>query len=578
MGRDKRVIEKKLLASDLLADVAVCQQRIAELELSEAQLLTEVDQRKQTEAELIRQNFYLHLLQETAVALIDHHNWEKLLVTILKQAAALINTEDGFLFLVDSEGQKLKLKFGLGIYEPMTWLSLAKGEALGGRVWQTGEPLVVHDYANWSNRVQGAYWDSVAAVAGVPLRTGDQIVGVLGLAHCKAGKKFARDELTYLCRFAELASVALANANLYQSLQRELEERRQVEAALRQSEERYRLLFNHITDAVLIWDIQADGTPGRFLEVNEVACKRLGYTRPELMELTPLDICKGSSCEEFAAIIKTLEQQHSALVDLLQVSKSGKIIPTESHVQLFYLEGKPAVLSIARDVSERKFLEKEMARFERLHLIGELAASIGHEVRNPLTTIRGFLQIMRGKAQENREYYDIMIDELDRANSIITEFLSLAKSKSIELEVHNLNDVIRMLAPLIQANAIVENKSVSMDLGQIPDLLLNEKEIRQMILNIARNGIEAMQPGKNLTIRTRAEGDEVLLSIIDQGCGISRECIEKLGTPFFTTKEHGTGLGLAVCFSIAHRHNATIQVESSDHGTTFYIRFHIGSH
>lgn len=574
MGRDKRVTEKNLPTSDLLMDVAVCQQRIAELELSEAQLLTEVDQRKQAESELIRQNSYLRLLQETAAALIHHHDGTQLLVTILKQAAALINTRDGFLFLVDSEGQRLKLTFGLGLYESMTWFSLAEGESLSGRVWQTGEPLVVHDYANWPNRSPESCWDLVEAVAGVPLRTGDQIVGVLGLAHCEAGKKFARDDLTYLCRLAELASIALSNAGLYHSLQRELEERRQVEAALRQSEERYRLLFNHITDAVLIWDIQADGTPGRFIEVNEVACQRLGYTRQELMELTPLDICKGSSCEDFASIIKTLEQ-HSALVDILHVSKNGKIIPTESHMQLFYLDGKPAILSIARDVSERKFLEKEMARFERLHLIGELAASIGHEVRNPLTTIRGFLQIMRGKAPENREYYDIMIDELDRANSIITEFLSLAKNKSIELEVHNLNDVIRMLAPLIQANAIVENKYVSLDMGYIPNLLLNEKEIRQMILNIARNGIEAMQPGKNLTIRTRAEGDEVLLSIIDQGCGISREYIEKLGTPFFTTKEHGTGLGLAVCFSIARRHNATIQVESSDKGTTFYIRFHI---
>jgi signal transduction histidine kinase len=127
--------------------------------------------------------------------------------------------------------------------------------------------------------------------------------------------------------------------------------------------------------------------------------------------------------------------------------------------------------------------------------------------------------------------------------------------------------------PLIQADVMVSDKFVKLELGKVPDLLLDEKEIRQLILNMFRNGLEAMPGGAPLTIRTYTEDKKVVLSVNDKGNGIRPEALEKLGTPFFTTKEHGTGLGLAVCYSIATRHNATISVETGPGGTTFLVRF-----
>jgi len=166
-----------------------------------------------------------------------------------------------------------------------------------------------------------------------------------------------------------------------------------------------------------------------------------------------------------------------------------------------------------------------------------------------------------------------MIGELDRANAIITEFLSLARNKAADLKERDLNSIIESLFPLIQADALIAEKNIEKDLVELPVLLLDEKEIRQLILNLVRNGLEAMAAGGKLTIRTALIGEEAVLAIQDEGAGIEGEVLDKIGAPFFTTKDTGTGLGLAVCYSIANRHKAEINVETSPAGTTFYVRF-----
>jgi len=239
-----------------------------------------------------------------------------------------------------------------------------------------------------------------------------------------------------------------------------------------------------------------------------------------------------------------------------------------------------SIIFSTRDVTERKHLLEEVARLDRLHLIGEMAAGIGHEIRNPMTTVRGFLQML-GEKKDNaryKEYFDLMIDELDRANSIIKEYLNLAKNKAIDLKIQNLNPVIDAIYPLIHADATLADKRVLLDLSNVPDLPIDEKEIRQLILNLTRNGLEAMAPGGCLVIKTCIEADSiVVLSVLDQGKGIDSNVLDRLGTPFFTTKEQGTGLGLAVCYSIAARHNAKIEIASGPEGSTFSVKFYQGT-
>ncbi|WP_286229899.1 GAF domain-containing protein [Neobacillus mesonae] len=234
------------------------------------------------------------------------------------------------------------------------------------------------------------------------------------------------------------------------------------------------------------------------------------------------------------------------------------------------------ICCLFKNVTEKKKYAKELKRLSSLELIGQMAAGISHEIRNPMTTVRGFLQFLKkDEKYRNQDYYfDLMIEELDRANSIITEFLSMGNTRTSDLQMLDLNSIIRDTAPLIKIDASSQNKSIKIKTEEIPELLLNRNEIRQLLLNLCRNGLEAMDPEKVLTIRTYKDHDHsVVLAVEDQGEGIKPEIVEKLGTPFFTTKDNGTGLGLGVCYAIAARHHAQIDIQTESEGTTFSVRF-----
>jgi len=349
--------------------------------------------------------------------------------------------------------------------------------------------------------------------------------------------------------------------------------RKQAEKMLRSSEERFSKAFNAGPYPMSINSI----TDGRFIDVNNRFLCAYGYSRQEVIGRTTTELNIFEDPAENSKIKQTVQKQGS--IHNLEVkfrSKSGELKLGLFSAEAIELNNELCMLCVMNDITELKQIEKEMARLERLNLVGEMAAGIGHEIRNPMTTIRGFLQMLDRKKEyvKHKEYFNLMIGELDRANSIITEFLSMAKNKPVDLKPQSINHIVQTLFPLIQADALNVDKYIEVELVEIPDLLLDEKEIRQLILNLVRNGLEAMSAGGKLTIRTFLDDEEVVvLSVQDQGPGIKNEILEKIGTPFFTTKDTGTGLGLAVCYSIAARHNATIDIETSLDGTTFFVRF-----
>ena len=220
---------------------------------------------------------------------------------------------------------------------------------------------------------------------------------------------------------------------------------------------------------------------------------------------------------------------------------------------------------------------KELARLDRLNLVGQMAAGIGHEIRNPMTTVRGYLQLFGEKPEfaARKPTFDLMISELDQANAIITEFLSLAQTKQTELKCQDLNSILANLYPRLEAATFTQNKQICFIPGEIPNLDLNGKEITQLVLNLTRNGLESMRERGCLTVKSYVEDAKVVLSIVDEGCGIPPENLRKVGTPFFTTKDSQIGLGLATCYKIAESHNAKIQIDSDSIGTTFYVFFPI---
>jgi len=348
--------------------------------------------------------------------------------------------------------------------------------------------------------------------------------------------------------------------------------RKRTEKMLRSSEERFSKAFNGSPYPMAISTIE----DGRFIDVNNSFLRATGYSRQEVIGNSATDLHLYMDPLDRANMLQAVMEQGSVRnMEIELCNKAGEISLCLLSVEMIELGGRQCLLVIGNDVTESRKMEKEMARLERLNLVGEMAAGIGHEIRNPMTTVRGFLQMIDRKKELAiyKDYFNLMISELDRANSIITEFLSMAKNKPVDLKLHNLNYIVQTLFPLIQADALNADKYIETDLAETPDLLMDEKEIRQLILNLVRNGLEAMPAGGKLTLCTSTDGDTAVLSVRDQGSGIEPQVLEKIGTPFFTTKDNGTGLGLAVCYSIAARHNAVIDIETDPRGTTVFVRF-----
>lgn len=348
---------------------------------------------------------------------------------------------------------------------------------------------------------------------------------------------------------------------------RDITNLKEIEQALRASEERKQRLLDVFPD--LLFRLNRSG---QYLDY-QTAKDSLLYKQPaSFLNKTIHEVLPTEVADKIMRYVNCTFATGEKQLFEYQLPINGNILDFEARI---VLANTNEVLYIVRDITELKQLQNEVTRLDRLNLVGEMAAGIAHELRNPMTTVRGFLQVLCNKPECSKyaNYFDLMIEELDRSNLIISEFLSLAKNKKVQLEPDSLPSIIKSLAPLIQADATLAGKKIELVLEDTPELLVDAKEIRQLILNLSRNAIEASPPQATVTIKTYQAAKQVILAIQDQGPGIPAEIIEKLGTPFFTTKDHGTGLGLAICYSIAARHNATISVDSTPSGTTFFVRF-----
>lgn len=378
----------------------------------------------------------------------------------------------------------------------------------------------------------------------------------------KQMEEVKKQQFNNLENMVEERTIELLLAN--EKLQQEIVERKKITDSLFVSQERFRKIFESSPNLMAIFSLK-DGT---YIDVNTSWINFTGYSYEELQNQK---IHLQDFIEEAGGHSIHLEQPIRNMKIQYKTKKGGMRAGLLSS-EMLNIESESCILFVLTDITERVLLEKEMARLDHLNLIGEMAAGIAHEIRNPMTTVYGFLQVARG-SQVSNEIIDLMLDELNRANSIITEFLNLAKNKVSDKQCKNINKIIKALFPLIQAEAMRASKQVVLELSKCPDISIDEKEIRQFILNISLNGLDAMSAGGKLTIKTYADEQAVILEIKDQGEGMSPEVLEKIGTPFFTTKEKGTGLGLAICYSVAERHQADIDIETGNKGTTFSIRF-----
>lgn len=357
--------------------------------------------------------------------------------------------------------------------------------------------------------------------------------------------------------------------NFY-GINQDITERIVSEDALRASEDRHNATLKAIPDTLLRTNAEGKLLDYRIAEGFFDSLIRKSDNYNTLSDLLPTSLAQAA---------KKLIGSSLLTGKTKMMNFSGPIGDSECSVEIRAAAiNASEALVIIRDQIELYRVQREVQRLDSLNLIGEMAANIGHEVRNPLTTVRGYLQFLKSKEQfkGHSETFQVMIGELDRANAIITEFLALSKNKAIILKPLNINRIITTIYPLLEVDSLAESKSIQLELADnIQEIFADEGEIRQLLINLVRNGLEAMNPNGHLTIRTAIDGEHVDMRVRDEGPGISDSIAMKIGLPFFTTKEHGTGLGLSICYSIAARHGAVIDYTTSKNGTEFVVRFKV---
>lgn len=330
------------------------------------------------------------------------------------------------------------------------------------------------------------------------------------------------------------------------------------------------VIFNTMPMACLLLDYN-----DHIRKINPALEKLLGFRSSDLIGTSLQSLITPSDRELLQGHFdKCLQKNRGVSTELRMITANRNELIVQL-LSVVLIAQSPLVLTLVKDITETRILEEKISSLDSLNLLGEMVAGMAHEVRNPLTTVKGFLQILSTKEmpESQREYFELMIAELDRANSLITQFLSITKKSVANKTRCNLNSIIESIFPLLQAEALQSDHNIVLDMSLIPDLLLDEKKIRQIIMNLAKNGLDAMSAGGTLFLKTFREHQEVVLAVRDEGHGIPPHLVQNLGKPFLTTKENGTGLGLAICHKLANLHNAIISVETGSAGTTFYVRF-----
>jgi len=223
-------------------------------------------------------------------------------------------------------------------------------------------------------------------------------------------------------------------------------------------------------------------------------------------------------------------------------------------------------------------MQEEVIQSEKMRIVSEMAASVAHEIRNPLTTVRGFLQLIgEANIQEEKKYFyqRVSLEELDRAQSIISDYLSLAKPDPEVIENINVNDEISYLTNVLLTYGNYNHIHIAgVSAEQALFITGDRQKFRQAVINIGKNAIEAMQDGGHLEIKAEREKRRVILRIKDTGVGMTEEQIQRLGTPYYSTKEKGTGLGTMVSFGIIRKMNGKIDIHSVlGEGTEYTLSF-----
>jgi PAS domain S-box-containing protein len=346
--------------------------------------------------------------------------------------------------------------------------------------------------------------------------------------------------------------------NGFSAIIRDITKQKQIEQELEENKQRYQSLFYFNPDLVYSLDLN-----GIVTNINPSVQRLIGYTPEQIIGENYIHFIQDQH------LCHTKKSFRKSIQGIPQTYETG-LVHKNDRGGIFHVTNIPIIVNgeivgvygIAKDVSELKKAEEFLRKSDRISAIGQLAAGIAHEIRNPLTSVKGFLQFMQEQSAD-QNYFEIMRREIERIELITNEFLVLAKPQAKSYSQKSIEAILTGFIPLIETQAKLGNIDIIMDIEEnLPDIYCDANQIKQVFLNVIKNAMESMPSGGEITFTVKKMEGHVQILIKDQGCGISPERLKRIGEPFYSTKEKGTGLGLMIIFNLIKEHKGSIEFQS----------------
>ena len=401
----------------------------------------------------------------------------------------------------------------------------------------------------------------------VPVLLKGEVAAVLN-AESSRPNAFNSDDLHFFMAIAAELAVALENADLFEEI--------------RAAEANYRDLFDNANDFIITLDNNF-----KISSANKVVLTSTGY---ELDELIGMPVTQFVKPQHHAMLYKMLQERLAfpksmTMFELPVLGKNEEEILLEITFQVRREERRlDSIHCIGRDITHRRQLEQQLRQTEKLSAIGKLVAGVAHELNNPLTSIIGYSSTLQREdlPPAFRDDLEIIFRQAQRARFIVRDLLTFARKFDLETEPVNINDLISSSLSAIKSELRANGIQVNSELDfSLPQTMADPHQLEQVFINLISNAIHALmtiEGPRRLTITSKQVADQIHLTFSDNGPGISKNILDRIFDPFFSTKDvgQGTGLGLSICFGIITEHNGQIRAKSNGHGgAIFYIELPI---
>jgi PAS domain S-box-containing protein len=551
-----------------------------------ANVITDISERKKAELQLYRNAEMLTSLRGAQTQFIADGDPKPVFESLLEALVMMTESESGFLDEVtrredgrfykkslaisniswDDESKKLYEQLKDADFEFTNLNNLAGAPVLSGKLVISNEPA-------GDNRSGGLPkgHPAINSFMGVPMYFGDDLVGVAGVANRKGG--YSEEIAIQLEVFINTCS-AIIHAI------RNNTRRQQIAAELVESEERFRTVVEQAGDGLFLIE-----PSGRFVDVNQRVCEQLGYSREELLNISVSDIDPIYHQEVFDDFVRGLKPDKPVLIESVHQRKDKTTFPVEIRTGLIEIGGKTHLLSLARDITDRKRGEEqarqrqaEITHMSRLSTMGELASGIAHELNQPLCAATnyasGCLRLMRSGRGVNDEligYMTSTIELMERAGNIINSIKKFVRKRGMRRSTTDINDIILQIPTFVNSDIRHAEITLKYELDEhLPMVMADSVQIEQVLLNLIVNAIEVMTDSdiveRNLTIATRQTDEHIEVSVSDTGSGLPENFEDKLFDSFYTTKAEGLGIGLSISHSIIEAHNGRLWAKNCPDG------------